>query len=130
MIMNIGVDELSYITPRWLEEAPSKVSGTVISLPFRSELAGDEDFLMRLQRAVDPLVLLGLRRLRRLSLAVEGEERLSARLTRSSEEDFLEVKTWRACLRVNETAARRRAVGRAPEDHFFRVFSSKEWVCT
>ena len=40
-------------------QVPERAQGTEISLPFRSEVAGDEDFLKKLQRAVDPLVLLG-----------------------------------------------------------------------
>ncbi|CAK8993193.1 Protein NO VEIN (Protein EMBRYO DEFECTIVE 2597) [Durusdinium trenchii] len=83
-----GVDELSYITPRWLDVVPGRsaegtVPGTQIILPFRPELANNEDFLQKLHAAIDPLVLLGLRRLRRLSFQMDGEPQVTARLTKT-----------------------------------------------
>ncbi|CAJ1368754.1 unnamed protein product, partial [Effrenium voratum] len=111
-----GPDELAYITPRWLEPcafATHEGDGTHILLPFRPELVGDAEFLQKLEAAFDPLVLLGLSRLRHL--AFEGDAlKLSAHLTKGPEESFLEVATFSCCLRT------------ANSKRLFRVFASAD----
>lgn len=37
--------------------------------------------------------------------AQDGEPQVTARLTKTEVENFLEASTWKACLRINETEA-------------------------
>eukprot|EP00439_Symbiodinium_sp_Y106_P005072 s3043_g1.t1 len=101
-----GMDELAYITPRWLERLPNGLEepsrGTHILLPFRPELREDPGFLEQLTGAFEPLVLLGLRRLRRLLLESPNGQRTSAMLTKGAPDEFLGAVTWRAGLQVND----------------------------